>query len=48
VSTCTKVDDYILVLLHTQILKGLRGSNVELREEYGRCLGELGAIDPGK
>jgi len=48
VSTCKKVEYDLLVLLHTKILKGLRGSNVEIREEYGRCLGELVAIDPGK
>jgi len=40
--------DPIITEIVTTILKGLRGSNIELREEYGRCLGELGAIDPGK
>ena len=36
------------LLLCPQLLKGLRGTSFELREEYGRCLGELGAVDPGK
>ena len=34
--------------VYPQILTSLRGSSVELREEYGKCLGEVGAIDPGK
>ena len=35
-------------VLCPQLLRGLRGTSFELREEYGRCLGELGAVDPGK
>lgn len=31
-----------------QIFHSLRGAGIELREECGKCLGELGAIDPGK
>lgn len=31
-----------------QLLSSLRGADVELRVLYGKCLGELGAIDPGK
>ncbi len=30
------------------MLLSLRGADVELREQYGKCFGELGAIDPGK
>lgn len=34
--------------MYVQIFRSLRGAGIELREECGRCLGELGAIDPGK
>ena len=32
----------------SSVSKGLRATSIELREEFGRCLGELGAVGPGK
>lgn len=37
-----------MTALILQLLSSLRGADVELRVLYGKCLGELGAIDPGK
>jgi len=31
-----------------QMLHSLRGADVDLRGQYGKCFGVLGAIDPGK
>lgn len=42
---CSFINVTALIL---QLLSSLRGADVELRELYGKCLGELGAIDPGK
>ncbi|XP_064394848.1 serine/threonine-protein kinase ATR-like [Halichondria panicea] len=41
------VDPIITEIIRTMLLS-LRGADVELREQYGKCFGELGAIDPGK
>ncbi len=32
----------------SSVSKGLRGTSFELREEFGKCLGELGAVGPEK
>lgn len=40
--------DPIITDIVTTVLLGLHGCSSELWEEYGKCLGELGAIDPGK
>lgn len=41
--TVTLITSFPLKIFHS-----LRGAGIELREECGKCLGELGAIDPGK
>ena len=38
----------VLMSVFFKIFRSLRGAGFELREECGKCLGELGAIDPGK
>jgi serine/threonine-protein kinase ATR len=41
--------DPVITEIITTLLSSLRGaSDTELRGLYGKCLGELGAIDPGK
>lgn len=38
----------LMVSYISKIFNSLRGAGIELREICGKCLGELGAIDPGK
>jgi serine/threonine-protein kinase ATR len=40
--------DPVITEIISTLFTSLRGAEIELRELYGKCLGELGAIDPGK
>ncbi len=47
--TSSLMSTYLMVLyILGKIFNSLRGSGIELREICGKCLGELGAVDPGK